>query len=106
MKGTDNRTKLCQLDKLIIKAKQNLSPVAAQVKLSITQTDKHEQSELERKAREEILKDTALGVRRYEKIGPQGWYVLFENSCQAIISILFRYLNIVFKSSSIDSLKS
>lgn len=75
MKETGNQSKLRQLDKLIVKAKQNLNPVTAQVQLSTTQTDKHELTELEKKAREEILKDTAMGVRRYEKIGPQGWYV-------------------------------
>ncbi|KAM3725286.1 Protein POLR1D, isoform [Dirofilaria immitis] len=73
MKEAASPPKLCQLDKLIVKAKRNLNPVATQVKFSITQTNKRELSELEKKAREEILKDTALGVRRYEKIGPQGW---------------------------------
>lgn len=78
MKETDNRTKLRKLDKLIVKAKRNVNPASVEVQLSTTEMDKHEQSELERKAREEILKDAALGIRRYEKIGPQGWYVSFE----------------------------
>ncbi|CAG9533456.1 unnamed protein product [Cercopithifilaria johnstoni] len=84
MSGAGNRSKLRQLDKLIAKAKQNLNPVTMEVRHTTTQTNKREQSELEKKAREEILRDVALNVRRYEKIGPQGWCVLFENLCQPV----------------------
>uniref|UniRef100_A0A915PKU5 Uncharacterized protein n=1 Tax=Setaria digitata TaxID=48799 RepID=A0A915PKU5_9BILA len=73
MKETDKRSKLRRLDKLIVKAQRNPNPAATEVQLSITETDGHGISELEKKAREEILKETMLGVRRYEKIGPQGW---------------------------------
>ncbi|VDK82666.1 unnamed protein product [Litomosoides sigmodontis] len=73
MNKKSNQSKLRQLDKFIVKAKRNFSPVTTQVQFETTQTNEHKQSELERKAREEILKDAALGVRRYEAVGPQGW---------------------------------
>ncbi|KAL3983019.1 hypothetical protein ACH3XW_49490 [Acanthocheilonema viteae] len=73
MNETNDRTKFRQLDKLIVKAKQNLNPVITEVRDTTAQTSKREQSELERMAREEILRDATLGVHRYEKIGPQGW---------------------------------
>ncbi|EFO26105.1 hypothetical protein LOAG_02373 [Loa loa] len=73
MKEKYNGSKLRQLDKLIVKAKRKLNPVIAEVNLPTAEMDRHELSELEKKAREEILKDAVSGVRRYEKIGPQGW---------------------------------
>ncbi|EJW84891.1 hypothetical protein WUBG_04197 [Wuchereria bancrofti] len=73
MKETASRSKLRQLDKLIVKVKKNMNMVSTEVQLSSTETHKRDPSELEKKAREEILNDVMLGVRRYEIIGPQGW---------------------------------
>ncbi|KAK6111406.1 hypothetical protein QQG55_43515 [Brugia pahangi] len=73
MNETANRSKLRQLDRLIIKVRKNINMVTAEVQLSNTETHKSGLSELEKKAREEILKDAMLGIRRYEITGPQGW---------------------------------
>lgn len=90
-----SQSKLPQVDRLIAKAKQNLKPVTTQVQRTTMQTNKREQSELEKKAREEILKDAALGVRRYEKIGPQGWCVLLKIYYVRLYNEALKYL---FKS--------
>lgn len=89
MNKKSNRSKLRQLDKFIVKAKQNLNPVTTQVQHATKQTNEHKQSELEKKAREEILKDAALGASRYEEIGPQGWCVLFGNLYRPSVFVSF-----------------
>ncbi|VDN07371.1 unnamed protein product [Thelazia callipaeda] len=64
-----DHSKLRKLDKLIVKARHQSKPVTLQKHPSTVQKI----SELEKRAAEEILKDVARGVRRYEMVGAQGW---------------------------------
>lgn len=73
VKKTDFRHKTHVLDKLISQAKRRKSFNSSLAQKTKIKTSRGGISDLERKAREQILKEVERGAQRYKMVGPQGW---------------------------------